>query len=70
MLRDGSLEVDWPRVAPGWSLHGQPFFSSGRPKYYASQKLAGHDWLIFFANENQKNAGARRNLWVEVRYVQ
>jgi len=27
MLRDGSLEVDWPRVAPGWSLHGQPFFA-------------------------------------------
>ena len=38
--------------------------------YYASQKLAAHDWLIFFVNENQKNAGARRNLWVEVRYVQ
>jgi len=36
----------------------------------ASQKLAAHDWLIFFTNENQKNVGARRNLRVEVRYVQ
>ena len=27
MFRNDSLEVDWPRVATGWSLHGLAFFA-------------------------------------------